>query len=138
MSPKASFLLILACLAGCASAGAPSQTLAMVPVYDSPEDVPCQYEPMGSVEGDRPASTVGSRAAYERERAQVLGRLAARLGADAVLVTPAGEPAGQRRPVGNLVVAVSDGGTPVIETPRNVRFEGEALRFIPGTCRDSR
>jgi hypothetical protein len=127
--------LLFACAAGCASAGDPTEQVASVPVFDSPEDVPCQYEVMSTVRGESPRSAGGSPAAYERERARVLGRVGARAGADAVLVEPVEDLAGVQR---RAVVSAPAGSPPSIPPGPALQFEGEAIRYVAGTCSDGR
>ena len=106
---------------GCASAGG-GNDLPPVPVYAVNDPLPCEYEVIQTVRGSTSAQS--SRAAFERIRADVLGREGANVGADAV-ITP--EPL-----EGGTVRRVRAGQPP--PPPRILRFEGEAIRFIPGTC----
>ena len=127
MGTRHVLVALLSLAAACASAGTPPATEATVPVFDSRDDVPCQFEVMRTIRGESNATTGGSPAAFEQERGRVLGRVGARAGADAVLVEAVGEMAGvQRR------VAAPAGSLP------NLQFVGEALRYLPGTCSVSR
>jgi hypothetical protein len=128
-------LALLAASAACASSGAPPTPEATVPVFDSVEDVPCQYEVMRTVRGEGSVPTPGSPSAFERERERVMARVGARAGADAVLVAPMSEMTGVQR---RAVVSAPAGSPPPLPTATNLQFEGEALRYLPGTCRDGR
>jgi len=66
---------------------------------------------------------------YERAWARELGRAGAKVGADAVI---AEEPV-LRLPFN--VARVRTGERPSPPRPREVEFEGEAVRWIEGTCK---
>ena len=120
LAPLAAFVL------GCASGGG-GNDLPPVPVFASTEELPCEYEVVETVSGSssRRSSSV---AEYERIRADVLGREGADIGADAVIAPEIDEGGTQRRVV--VGGAVQRPGPPPL-----LRFTGEAIRFIPGTCR---
>ena len=116
----------MAVLAACAYPREPRARPATVVVYASAGDVPCEFEVMRRVEAQ---ATVRfpppSRADQERERDRVLARAGERAGADAVVAVPG-------RQLGSGTIGVQ-----VDTMPSTIRmdFVGEAIRFIPGTCR---
>ena len=105
---------------GCASAGG-GNDLPPVRAYASTDELPCEYEVIETVSGWS-ASVQGSRTAYERIRADVLGRAGADIGADAVIIPEIDD--------------FQHGGRQLrpLPLPPLLRFSGEAIRFIPGTC----
>ena len=116
-------MTLLACASSGTSAGGPST----VPVYAAEAEVPCRFEVIQRVEAEATLSLTPSvRDDQDRERRRLLGREGARVGADAVLLPQT------RNPVGNAVVAVN----PNQATTITVDFVGDAIRFLPGTCRD--
>jgi hypothetical protein len=119
------FVAAAALLAGCASGGgAANGGPSTVPVYTGASAVPCQYEMMRRVEGETTVPFVSSREVFERERARVLGREGARLGANAVVVADA-------TAIGGTQVAIPANQIP---STRVIRFEGEAVRYLDPTC----
>ena len=110
LAPLAAFVL------GCASGGG-GNDLPPVQVFASTEELTCEYEVVETVSGSRH----GSIRDYVRIRADVLGRAGADIGADAVI-----EP--------EMRVVLVDGVRPG-DIPPLLNFTGEAIRFIPGTCR---
>jgi hypothetical protein len=135
MRYRAAFFFVIACTSACASsANGPAEATVVatpVPVFDSVEDIPCQYEVIRRVRGESDARTGGSPTAFERERVRVLGREGARMGADAVLVEPVSEMVGVQR---RVVVSAPAGSAPRIPSAPNLRFEGDALRYLDETC----
>ena len=104
---------------GCASAGSPDADPGpRVPVFEDPESVPCAFKPVERV-SHRMTVLVSSYDQYEAIRDRELARLAAELGADAVVVSP------------------QDPDRPIrinIETPMTGIFEGTAIRFTDPSC----
>ncbi len=117
MSTRARLAPLAAFALGCASAGG-GNDLPPVQVFASTEELPCEYEVVETVSGTRS----GSVADYERIRGDVLGRAGADVGADAVI-----EP--------RVRVEVAGGFPGRRDAPPLLIFTGEAIRFIPGTCR---
>ena len=113
-------------LVGCAYPREPRERPATVVVYASVADVPCEFEVMRRIQA---RTTVPfpppSRMDQERERDRVLARAGDRVGADAV-VAVAG------RTLGTGTIGVQADTMPSTIT---MDFEGDAIRFIPGTCR---
>ena len=111
---------------GCASGGG-GNDLPPVQVFASTEELPCEYEVVETVSGSssRRSSSVAD---YERIRDDVLGRAGADIGADAVIAPEIDERGTVRR-------GVVGGGVQPPGPPPLLRFTGEAIRFIPGTCR---
>jgi len=113
-------------LAACAYPREPRERPATVVVYSSGADVPCEFEVMRRVQA---RTTVPfpppSRADQERERDRVLARAGDRVGADAVLAV-----AGRTLGTGTIGVQVD-----TMPNTITMDFEGDAIRFIPGTCR---
>ncbi len=112
---------------GCASAGG-GNDLSPVPVYAATDPLPCEYEVIQTVRGSSPAQN--SRAAFERIRADVLGRAGANIGADAVITSERNQGGTQRG-----WARQPPQPPPPPPRPPLLRFEGEAIRFIPCTCR---
>jgi hypothetical protein len=113
-------------LAACAYPREPRERPATVVVYASGADVPCEFEVMRRVQAQASVPfPPPSRADQERERDRVLARAGQRVGADAVVAIP-----GRQLGVGTI-------GVQVDTMPRTIPmdFEGDAIRFIPGTCR---
>ncbi len=117
-----------------------------VPVYASTDELPCEYEVIETVSG---SSSRTSRSLADllhgaeipplwSIRADVLGRAGADIGADAVI---ASEIAGGTQRRGGTQGRVIGGGGAQRPGPQSPppqprrRFSGEAIRFIPGTCR---
>ena len=98
-----------------------------VPVYASTDGLPCEYEVIETVRGSSSSQGVRSLADYESIQADVLGRAGADIGADAVIAEELATGT-QRRGVRRRL------GLPP-SAPPLFRFSGEAIRFIPGTCR---
>ena len=112
---------------GCASGGG-GNDLPPVQVFASTEELPCEYEVVETVSGSSSRRS-SSLADYERIRDDVLGRAGADIGADAVIAPEIDERGTQRRVVVGGGVVQPPGPPPIL------RFTGEAIRFIPGTCR---
>jgi hypothetical protein len=113
-------------LAACAYPREPRERPATVLVYGSGADVPCEFEVMRRVQARTSVPfPPPSRADQERERDRVLARAGERVGADAVVAIP-----GRQLGAGTI-------GVQVDTMPRSIPmdFEGDAIRFIPGTCR---
>jgi hypothetical protein len=113
-------------LAACAYPREPRERPATVVVYGSGADVPCEFEVMRRVQARTSVPfPPPSRADQERERDRVLARAGERVGADAVVAIP-----GRQLGAGTI-------GVQVDTMPRSIPmdFEGDAIRFIPGTCR---
>ena len=131
---------------GCASGGA-SDLPPPVLVYDSTDELPCEYEVIETVRGSSSRRGQGSLveelavyelAVYERIRADVLGRAGANIGADAVIAHEIDLVGTQRRAVGRTVTgqpAVGRAVQPPPSPPPLRQFSGEAIRFISGACR---
>jgi hypothetical protein len=115
--------MFVVAVSGCASSGG-GETIASVPVYDSVTDVPCAFEVARTVRGESSARVGGSPFAFERERAVVLGRAAARAGLDAVLVVPVEEGVQRRATASSSASA---------DVPR-LTFVGEGLRCTDAGC----
>ena len=113
LTPLAAFVL------GCASGGG-GNDLPPVQVFASTEELPCEYEVVETVSGSSSRRS-SSMADYERIRDDVLGRAGADIGADAVIAP-------------TVRVVIGDGGRRRTAPPL-LSFTGEAIRFIPGTCR---
>jgi hypothetical protein len=88
--------------------------------------VPCRFEVIERVEAQGTVTVPPTPGEQDRERRRLLGREGARVGADAVLL-PQG-----RAAVGTAVVAVRANQSRTI----TVDFVGDAIRLLPGTCRD--
>ncbi len=112
-------------LGACASSGTSSDGPSTVPVYEVASEVPCRYEVVERVEAAWTMRIPPAPGEQDRERARLLGREGARVGADAVLLPQ------NPTPVGSTRVAVGPGQTTTIP----VTFVGDAIRFLPGTCR---
>ena len=99
---------------------------ATVVVYASESDVPCEFEVMRRIEA---RATVPfpppSRADQERERDRVLARVGERVGADAVIAV-----AGRSLGAGTIGIQVD-----TMPKTLTMDFAGDAIRFLPGTCR---
>ena len=113
-------------LTGCASSGGPGDGPSAVPVYASESEVPCRFEVIERVEAQGMVTVPPTPGEQERERSRLLGREGARVGADAVLLPQ------RRTGVGTAVVAVPVNRTATI----TIDFVGDAIRFLPGACRD--
>lgn len=124
MRTRASITMWVLTAVGCASAGNPSET-APVPVYLSWDDVPCEYEVVGTVSG---SARVRSPAEHDRERNRVLGHAAAEAGADAVVVL-GNQPEPGRGAVG--VPVARPVGAPA---RTEMQFLGLAIRYVDGAC----
>ena len=112
--------------AACASGGGGTEA-PPVPVYTA-ADVPCEYEVMRTVRRS-PPSRPRTAQEFERLQTSLLGQAGANVGADAVVVA-----AVDLRQTGTAVSRQVVPGTPRTSGDR-FEFEGEAVRFIPGTCR---
>jgi hypothetical protein len=121
---SASTLTAAILFAGCASSG--SSESSAVPVYATESEVPCGFEVMERIEVQGSISLPPTPGESEREQRRLLGREGARAGADAVLLPQS------RTAVGSAVVAVPANQSTTIM----VDFVGDAIRFLPGTCRD--
>jgi hypothetical protein len=122
---SASALTAAIVFAGCASSG--SSGSSAVPVYATESEVPCRFQIIERIEVQGSIAVPPSPGESERERRRLLGREAASLGADAVLLPQS------RTAVGTAVVAVPANQTTTI----TVDFVGDAIRFLPGTCREA-
>jgi hypothetical protein len=107
-------------LVGCASAGPAADEEPTVPVYGPNEKTPCEYEAIGPVRAEAWVGLQNARG-YEEARAQELGRVGARIGADAVIL-----------PDTRVQLPFSVPGAP---TRTLLRFEGQAVTWIEGTCK---
>jgi hypothetical protein len=94
-------------------------------VYALASEVPCRYEVIRRVEAEWTMRLPPSPGEQEREQRRLLGREGARVRADAVLLPQS------RTAIGSTLVAVRAGQT----TTMPVTFVGDAIRFLPGTCR---
>ncbi len=121
MSTRVPLAALAAFAFGCASGGG-GNDLPPVRAYASTDELPCEYEVIETVSGWSARSVQGSRTAYERIRADVLGRAGADIGADAVIIPEIDD--------------FQHGGRQLrpLPLPPLLRFSGEAIRFIPGTC----
>jgi hypothetical protein len=115
------FFLVAPALIGCASPGLRVDEQPRAPVYRFGQETPCDYESIGPITAE---TTLYSGDDYEKTRVKALGEAAARMGADAVILP---DPA----PSVRLPFVVQGQLSP----PRQVRFEGEAVRWVAGTCR---
>jgi hypothetical protein len=113
-------------LVACASSGTSSDGPSTVPVYANESEVPCRFEVIQRVEAEWSMSLPPAAGEQDRERRRLLGREGARAGADAVLLPQ------NRTAIGSTVAAVRPGQTTTIP----VTFVGDAIRFLPDTCRD--
>ena len=118
------FMAVLA--GGCASGGSGVDERTSVPVYRLDEQTPCEYEAIGPVSAEATIDLRGSRD-IPLTRSRVLGRAGAEVGADAVILKDSEE----REPT---VDTDPRSGDPVPIQIR-FRFEGEAVTWIDGTCR---
>ena len=114
-------------VAGCASSGGSGDGPSTVPVFANESEVPCRFEVNERVVAEGTVTIPPDRGEHEREQRRLLGREGARMGADAVLL-PQGRVA-----VATAVVAVPANQTTTIP----ITFGGDAIRYLPGTCRDS-
>jgi hypothetical protein len=115
-------------LAACAYPREPRERPATVVVYPSEADVPCEFEVMRRIQARASVPfPPPSRADQERERDRVLARLGERVGADAVVAVPG-------RQLGSGTIGIQVDTMPSTIT---MDFEGDAIRFVPGTCRSS-
>jgi hypothetical protein len=121
--PRVAWILLLG---ACAYPREPRERPATVVVYTSGADVPCEFEVMRRIQAQ---TTVPfpppSRADQERERDRVLARAGERVRADAVIAVP-----GRQLGAGTIGVQVD-----TMPSTIPMDFEGDAIRFIPGTCR---
>ena len=125
MSTRVPLAALAAFAFGCASAGGGSD-LPPVQVYASTDELPCEYDVIEAVSGSSSRRS-SSRADYESIRADVLGREGADIGADAVIAAAINE-------IGTMRRATRGRGVQLPPAPPLLRFSGEAIRFIPGTC----
>ncbi len=115
-------------LAACAYPQEPDDRPRTVPVYLSEAEVPCRFEIVRRVQAQGTVSfPPPSRADLNREAQRLLAREGARAGAEAVVLT-------QGRELGIGVIGVQTDTMPGTLT---YDFFGDAIRFIPGTCRTS-
>lgn len=108
-------------LAGCASSRPLTEDAPRVPVYQTGDALPCQYESMKKVVAelrDLPRSDQDYRLSVQR----ALGRVGAEVGADAVIVKDF---------ILRLPFALPGRSGP----PSALQAEGAAVRWISGTCR---
>ena len=125
MRPVPILLLIgLVPIGGCASAN-PSPDLPPVPVFFAPEDVPCEYQMLGTVRGET-REILRTSSQYRYAVTRLLGPEGARRGADAVLA----ESFEDRGPL-KVVVADARSMTPDFN---EVTLEGRALRYVEQSC----
>jgi hypothetical protein len=120
-SPKVILPVLL--LVGCASAGPVADEEPTVPVYGPNEKTPCEYEAIGPVGAEAWVGLPGARG-HEEARAQELGRAGARIGADAVIL-----------PDTRVRLPFSVPGAGEAPTRTLLRFEGQAVTWIEGTCK---
>ena len=111
----------------CRLAAAGGGDLPGVMVYDSSDELPCEYEVIETVSGSS-SRALTSADDYESMRADVLGRAGANIGADAV-IAPEG-----RAGVARRAVRQPGGRVRYLDPAPLPSFSGEAIRFIPGTC----
>ena len=124
MRPSSILLVIgLATLGGCASAN-PSPDPPPVPVFFAPEDVPCEYEVLGTVRGES-REILRTSSQYRNEVTRLLGPEGGRRGADAVLA--------ERFEDRRLLVAVVDARDIPPGIPART-LEGRALRYVAESC----
>ena len=109
-------LLVCLVMAGCASAGYAGP--APVPMYTESE-APCAYEVLRTVRVQTTAS--GSQREFESTRRRLLGRAAAQVGGDAVIVPDPG--------TGETAVVRPATGEPI-----NISLEGQAVRWTEANC----
>ena len=130
MNTRVSLAVLGAFAFGCASGGGASDLrlapdynsdLRPVPVYDSVGDVPCEYEVIRTLHTESRRTVTGTLD-YERMRTDVLGGAGASIGADAVIVP-------------DMKQVVPPGSIVLIRNGPLSSFSGEAVRYIPGTCR---
>jgi hypothetical protein len=127
MGTKLSLAVMVAFAYGCASAGGGSEQ-PPVPVFATVGDVPCEYEVLEPVRGSGPAPR--STNAYELDRARILGREGARIGADAVIAEERSAIGTTvRRPLGTSGTAAAR-PSPV----RSVDYSGQAIRYTSDGC----
>ena len=102
---------------GCATPGQPSEDTGTVPVYQSVEEVPCEYEVLRTVRAEA-THTIGVESPQQVQRTlnRELGRVGREAGADGVLVLPDTGPA-----TSELVVA---------GTPKTALIVGEAFKCV--------
>lgn len=115
-------------LVGCAtSSPAPEDEGPRVPVYQVGDKLPCDYEVIRIVRAERKQ---GVRSDVENHRAmeQALGKTGADAGADAVIV----DDFSLKLP---FVVVRSGQPRPSPSISRLPPYEGNAVRWIPGTCK---
>ena len=109
----------------------------LIPIYASSDELPCEYEVIETVTGSSARPRNPTLAEYERMRDDVLSRAGADIGADAVIADELATGT-----VWRATGTVVDGRVTSVRvqpttTPSRIRFSGEAIRFIPGTCRST-
>lgn len=110
-------------LGACVTSGQRGPEVQPVPVFVRGDNLPCEYEAIGPVEAViRDFGT--TEWSFNHARDEALGKAAAEMGADAVLVPDA-------RAGGGEVPFVT---VPDEQSRRGVRVEGMAIRWIAGTC----
>ena len=136
MRTRTACLPVILLLAACASSGLGEDR---VPVYTSIDDVPCEFELVRILQVAS-SERFGDLNEFRTAQGRVLGREGRKLGADAVVApqldsvfVAAGELTGTMVsvPLGTPPPSVipPEGGEP------EFIFEGNAIRFIEGTCR---
>ena len=118
---KLTLSLVSVAVIGCASSGPRVDQDSGVPVFRFGQETPCDYESIGTVIAE---TTIYSGDDYRTVRVRALSDAGARMGADAVILPDPGLPA--RLP---FVVQGQQ------SAPRQVKFEGEAVQWIEGTCK---
>ena len=98
-------------------------------VYDSTDELPCEYEVIETVSGSSSRAST-SADDYESMRADILGRAGADVGADAVIAPEIDGTVG----VARSAVREPSGRIRFLDPAPLPSFSGEAVRFIPGTC----
>jgi hypothetical protein len=125
VASRSEFVVWALLLAACAYPREPVDRPTTIPVYLSESDVPCPFEVMQRIEAQGSVPFPSSRADQDRERERVLVRAGARVGADAVLLVPT-------RMLGSGVIGIQ---TDTMPSTLRLDFVGDAIRFLPGTCR---
>ena len=120
-------VLTVVALNGCASTGPASNDGPSVPVFRIGQETPCEYESLGRIVAEATMTSFSERD-YELAMNRELGRAGSKIGADAVIAED---------PIARLPFAVGQvrQHPPSPSLQRRVEFEGEAVRWIEGTCR---
>ena len=116
-------ILLALLLGGCATAGPSREQDQRIPVFRADEETPCAYELVAPIRVEASVAPYKARD-YEEVRARELSRVGAEMGADAVILP-------DTRPW--LPFSVAEAQSAIAPTP--FRFEGDAVSWIPGTCR---